>query len=421
MIRILLWGCVLYRTAFVLTASINMDATDKNYDEYKDIEEEYNEERATNPRSRVLFEEEEINEQTESSATNFNAGNEKLDLSTKLSLVIPDSINMNTTEENYDEYQYSDGYEDIDEEYSEERATNPRSRVLFEDDEVNDEETKSNALNFNAGNEKMDMTRKISLVIPENRLAKIEMTLREINEIFGKKKFMKNKKGKLSRRDKKTARECRKKKLLFSTLDKKCHEPTTTGPCKNDKWFVAVKGQLQGVCKRNPCPGEENPILFNGTCSSLYGSCPPASRLFLNKRGVGFCDCDYGYSYSQEDDTCYKEHTPGPCGEKETWLRRRTPKKHRTGHKVFGKCKVNKCEEGMLEWKDKKCYKVDQGEMFAMCVAEEKGEIELEDEVLTCKLVMEGRAVVGGISRSCRRGRAWSRYRNRCVRVYSRG
>merc|ERR1711913_22837 len=140
----------------------------------------------------------------------------------------------------------------------------------------------------------------------------------------------------------------------------------------------------------------------------------------LTREEWGFCDCDYGYSYSQEDDTCYKEHTPGPCGEKETWLRRRTPKKHRTGHKVFGKCKMNKCAEGMLEWKDKKCYKVDQGEMFAMCVAEEKGEIELEDEVLTCKLVMEGRAVVGGISRSCRRGRAWSRYRNRCVRVYSR-
>merc|ERR1711874_434937 len=201
MIRTLLWGCVLYRAAFVLTASINMDATDKNYDEYqdsdeyKDIDEEYNEARATNPRSRVLFEEDEVIEQTESSVINFNAGNEKLDLSTQLSLVIPDSININTTEENYDEYQYSDAYDYIDEEYSEERATNPRSRVLFEDDEGN-KETKSNAINFNAGNEKLDLNREISLVIPENRLAKVEMTLREINEIFGKKKFMKNKKGK---------------------------------------------------------------------------------------------------------------------------------------------------------------------------------------------------------------------------------
>jgi len=159
MIRILLWGCVLYRAAFVLTASINMDATDKDIDEYKDIEEEYNEKRATNPRSRVLFEEDEVNEHTESSATNFNAGNEKLDLSRKLSLVIPDSINMNATEEYYDEYQYSDAYDDKDEENSEERATNPRSRVLFEDDEVN-EETKANAINFNAGNDKLDRNRK---------------------------------------------------------------------------------------------------------------------------------------------------------------------------------------------------------------------------------------------------------------------
>merc|ERR1719184_519954 len=100
--------------------------------------------------------------------------------------MIPDSLNMNTTEEYYNEYQYSDAYDDIDEEYNEERATNPRSRVLLDEDEVN-EETKSTAINFNAGKEKLDINRKISLVIPENRLAKIEMTLREINEIFGKK------------------------------------------------------------------------------------------------------------------------------------------------------------------------------------------------------------------------------------------
>ena len=46
---------------------------------------------------------------------------------------------------------------------------------------------------------------------------------------------------------------------------------------------------------------------------------------------------------------------------------------------------------------------------------------EVEDEVMTCTMVMEGRAVAMGIGRSCRRGRAWSSYRNRCVRVYSRG
>ena len=88
---------------------------------------------------------------------------------------------------------------------------------------------------------------------------------------------------------------------------------------------------------------------------------------------------------------------------------------------MFGKCKSNKCKEGKVEWKDKKCYKVDSGEFFDMCVENERGEMVIEDEVMTCRMVMEGRAVAMGIGRSCRRGRAWSSYRNRCVRVYSRG
>jgi len=247
------------------------------------------------------------------------------------------------------------------------------------------------------------------------------MTLKEINEIFDKKKHMKKSKGKLTRRDKKSARECRKKKLLFSTIDKKCHEPTSAGPCKNNKWFVAVKGQLQGACRTNQCTNDETPIMFNKTCSELYGSCPKFSRLYLNKRGLGFCDCDEGYSYDIEAGTCFKEHTQGPCTDEQTWLRRRTPKNHKTGHKVFGKCKLNKCEEGQIEWKNKKCYKVEKRAMFDMCVENENGEMVVEDDVLTCKMVLEGRAVSLGVSRSCRRGRAWSPYRKRCVRVYSRG
>jgi len=323
------------------------------------------------------------------------------------------SIDIEDSEEYYDDYLYSQ-----EEETEQSESLVPRSRVLFDNDQEN-EEADSSAIKFSAEDEKLD--RKISFVIPEERLAKIEFTLRELNEIFDKKKHKRGKKGKLSRQDKKTARSCRKKKLLFSVVDKKCYEPTSSGPCKNNTWFVSVPGKLQGVCRRNPCPGDENPILYDGVCSSLYGSCPGGSRLYLNKRGVGFCDCDQGYSYSREDDACYKEHTPGPCTQGDTWLRRATPSKHRTGHKVWGKCVLNKCEEGEVEWKDKKCYKVDQGEMFEMCVADERGELVLEDNVVTCKMVMEGRAVAMGISRSCRRGRAWSRYRNRCVRVFSRG
>ena len=51
---------------------------------------------------------------------------------------------------------------------------------------------------------------------------------------------------------------------------------------------------------------------------------------------------------------------------------------------------LNKCEEGKIEWKDKKCYKVDQGEMFETCVADEKGEIVFEENAVTCKMLMNG-------------------------------
>ena len=60
--------------------------------------------------------------------------------------------------------------------------------------------------------------------------------------------------------DKKKTRECRKKKLLFSTIDDACHEPTSSGPCKDGAWFVAVKGQLKGVCRIIECTEDDNSI-----------------------------------------------------------------------------------------------------------------------------------------------------------------
>ena len=154
--------------------------------------------------------------------------------------VISASITTEASNEYYDDYEYSDEYTETETEV-ETKIQIPRSRVLFEDDEF-EEESDSNAINFRVSDEKSNHNEKISFINPENRLSKIEMTLQEINEIFDKKKHMKKNKGKLSRQDKKTARGCRKKKLLFSTADKKCHEPTSAGPCKNNKRFVAVKG-----------------------------------------------------------------------------------------------------------------------------------------------------------------------------------
>eukprot|EP00092_Neocalanus_flemingeri_P027772 GFUD01030146.1.p1 GENE.GFUD01030146.1~~GFUD01030146.1.p1 ORF type:complete len:350 (-),score=77.24 GFUD01030146.1:126-1175(-) len=321
-----------------------------------------------------------------------------------------------STEVDYDtDYEYSDEYIETESEEEEADIPRPRSRVLF------DEEENSSIIHFKVSGKETRLNRKIAFTNPESRSEEFEMTLKEINEIFGKKRHSKNKKGKLSRSDKKLARDCRKKHLLFSKKDNKCHEPTSEGPCNNDKWFVAVKGKLEGVCRRNQCTSDETPILFNGTCSALFGVCPNSSRLYLNKRGEGFCDCDQGFSYNIEDDKCHREHTQGPCTDKQTWLRRKTPKNHKTGHKVFGKCKENKCGEGEVEWKDEKCYTVDRGDMINMCLESQQGELVIENEVLACTMVTRGRAVAMGIGRSCRRGRAWSSYRNRCVRVYSRG
>ena len=183
------------------------------------------------------------------------------------------SITTDTTVHYDEEYAYSDEYIETETEQVETRRQIPRSRVLFEDDEFGGEKD-SSAINFKVSGDESNLNRKLSFVNPENRSAKIEMTLQEINEIFDKKKHMKKNKGKLSRQDKKTARGCRKKKLLFSTADKKCHEPTSAGPCNRDKWFVAVKGQLQGVCKKNPCTSDDNPIFFNGACTALYRKWP---------------------------------------------------------------------------------------------------------------------------------------------------
>jgi len=300
----------------------------------------------------------------------------------------------------------------------------PQSRVLF-DDEISFENDDSSEINLKESEIEDDDTLKqrILFVDPENVSKNFEMTIKEINDIFGKKKKKRGLKNnsKLSQQEKKAARNCRRKKLLYSLKDKKCHEPTSSGPCRNNKWFVAIKGKLQGVCRRNPCTNEDTPILYNQTCSPIYGVCPDRQRLFLNKKGEGFCDCDEGFSYNIADDSCHREYDLGPCNKGEIWQRIEAPKKHGTGHKVFGECKMDKCGEGEREWKDGDCYLVDTGNSFEMCMDSKKGGIILEDGLLTCKMVQDGRSVIMGVGRSCRRGRTWSSYRNRCVRLFSRG
>ena len=57
--------------------------------------------------------------------------------------------------------------------------------------------------------------------------------------------------------------------------------------------------------------------------------------------------------------------------------------------------------------------------MFDICKESEDGVMAKEGKIVTCKMEMDDRSVVSGPGRSCKRGRVWSDYRNKCVRLYS--
>ena len=107
------------------------------------------------------------------------------------------SIDTEDSEEYYDDYMYSQEQET---EQSESLSLVPRSRVLFDDEGAD-----SSAVKFSAKNAKYPLNQKISFFMSEERLPKIEMTLRELNEIFAKKKYMKSRREKLSRQSEKIA------------------------------------------------------------------------------------------------------------------------------------------------------------------------------------------------------------------------
>ena len=98
-------------------------------------------------------------------------------------MVFSASIDTEYSDEYYDDYLYSQEQED---EQSEAISLDTRSRALFDDDEAKEETDSS--VNFSAKNDKLDLNRKISFVIPEERFLKLELALRELNQIFDKKK-----------------------------------------------------------------------------------------------------------------------------------------------------------------------------------------------------------------------------------------
>lgn len=252
----------------------------------------------------------------------------------------------------------------------------------------------------------------LTFSLPSGRSARnglVKMTINEINKIFNKRDFRGNKNRHLTRTDKMKARECRRKKKLYFRKSQKCHQPLVQGPCKtSNKWLVAIKGRLDGVCRERPCLDDATPILYNGTCVPIDNEdCPQYSRLYLNKRGEAYCDCETGYSrLSDGDGDCYRDFLTGPCVPGSSLVL------------VAGQCVPDPCQAGEIMWSDGKCRPVQAG--LDQC----EGDLELQPdtELVTCQARQDpgapGPRVIMGNTRTCRRGQVWSRWRGRCVRLF---
>jgi hypothetical protein len=50
------------------------------------------------------------------------------------------------------------------------------------------------------------------------------------------------------------ARSCKKNGTVYSVSEGECYDALTQGPCEGEEeWFVAVKGQLHGICQERHC------------------------------------------------------------------------------------------------------------------------------------------------------------------------
>ena len=204
----------------------------------------------------------------------------------------------------------------------------------------------------------------------------------------------------LSTEDEQNALFCLEKDLLFSVKHQQCFPPLSDKACVagQAKWFVARRSRLEGVCRKIPCSDPAAPVLHNGTCSALHTSnCPHNNRLFVNKFGRGYCDCDEGWRRHQEDELCYQDRSAGPCGPGETWL--------------AGSCLSQDCGPDQRAWADGQCYTVDSEAGGCGLV--------LQAGRLVCRATEErGRGLLSGLARRCRAGRVWHKLRRRCVRLF---
>ena len=242
---------------------------------------------------------------------------------------------------------------------------------MFEEDLSKDIGSRINfSDNENVETERQD--RVLTFEDPENNAEFIRMKQSDLNKIFNKRKFRKNKR--LTKTDRKKIRECRKKDKLFSRGDKKCYHPLTEEPCgtQSNKWFVARKSQIvgQGVCRPKPCVEDDKLISLNGACVAPDdSSCPLFQEVVHTFEGEAICDCQEGFSSSTIDTstniTCHRDHLQGPCEGDRLWIQ--------------GKCRRRRgCGEGRTLWQDGECYDLDTGKAWDLCVASKEGALILE-------------------------------------------
>ena len=167
-------------------------------------------------------------------STNIFAGTDAEDQYEDYFGDIEDSWGQNQTSEEEEEIPFAIGGRGLfDAEQSEE---------LFNEDFNDSEDGGISFSDASAGAGRQE--RLFSFADPENKTELIKMTQADVNQIFNKRRFGKNKNRHLTKSDRKKARECRKKDKLFSRRDKKCYHPLSEEPCRAaNKWFVALAGK----------------------------------------------------------------------------------------------------------------------------------------------------------------------------------
>ncbi|CAH1126193.1 unnamed protein product [Ceutorhynchus assimilis] len=176
-----------------------------------------------------------------------------------------------------------------------------------------------------------------------------------------------------SRTGKELYAECRcPPKHALSTVDGKCYQLFTLGPCLEGYYFgpdniyknnVTTSSQQIGACKKIPtCPNANSIFWIKGEkCYQKLtkGPCPKGQLLTVDHNEIPVCACNKRKElemFRGADDKCYQHFTRGPCKEKGTlFLPDQTcdchdflPHHHRETNKCYELGTIGPCNKGEM-------------------------------------------------------------------------